>query len=203
MQLPILELLKVSFDLHLYVDESMFNEVELKENKMIQMKLIASVIILCYFSSSNNAIPVISRKFSSIMLPEENECPVSNKYISPAINYSPFLVGSDSMDDKGNRDDTMIVVPISRHLFEKLQLVVLPSREICVLGEKLKKIRLPYDSEFEVMTGVGIWFSPCVSKETHAKRIECFDKKMELVNAADVRLFRNLYDILVVATQTM
>ena len=174
--------------------------MKLKENKIMPIKTIAFLVFLSHFTSPNDAIPVINRSLMKNYVGEE-ECPFSSKYISPAINYSPFLVGTDGVDAQGNGQKPVTIVPISTHIFQKLELVVLPNREICVLGEKLKNLRLPRDSEFEVMIGIGIWFSPCVSKQTHAKRLKCFDRKMELANAMDVSLLKNLYHFLVYATQ--
>ena len=169
-------------------------------SKTMSMKKIALVVCLCCYTAPNDAIPVINRSLMKNNVGEE-ECPFSSKIISPAINYSPFLVGTDGVDAQGNGQNPVTIVPLSIHIFRKLELVVLPNREICVLGEKLKSLRLPRDSEFEVMTGIAIWFSPCVSRQTHAKRLKCFDRKMELANAMDVSLLRNLYHFLVYATQ--
>ena len=174
--------------------------MRLKENKTMPIKVIALLVFLYNFTLPNDAIPVINRSLMKNYVGEE-QCPFSSKYISPAINYSPFLVGTDGVDAQANGQKPVTIVPISTHIFQKLELVVLPNREICVLGEKLKNLRLPRDSEFEVMVGIGIWFSPCVSKQTHAKRLKCFDKKMELANAMDLSLLKNLYHFLVYATQ--
>ena len=174
--------------------------MKLKENKTMPMKTIALLVFLSHFTSPNDAIPVINRSLMKNYVGEE-KCPFSSKYITPAINYSPFLVGTDGVEAQGNGQKPVTIVPISTQIFQKLELVVLPNREICVLGEKLKNLRLPRDSEFEVMVGIGIWFSPCVSKQTHAKRLKCFDKKIELANAMDLSLLKNLYHFLVYATQ--
>ena len=171
-------------------------------SKTISMKKIALVVCLCCYTVPNDAIPVINRSLMKNYVGEE-KCPFSSKYITPAINYSPFLVGTDGVEAQGNGQKPVTIVPISTQIFQKLELVVLPNREICVLGEKLKNLRLPQDSEFEVMVGIGIWFSPCVSKQTHARRLRCFDRKMEQAHALNVNLLKNLYHFLVYATKEM
>lgn len=163
------------------------------------MNIILFLALVCYFTPPKEATPLNKLKITSVMLFGENGCPVSSKRISPEINDSPFLVGTDGVTDTDTKEKSLIVAPISKKLFKKLQLVVLPTREICVLGEKLKNMRLPYYSEFEIMTGVAIWFSPCVSRPTHMKRLECFDKKMNEINGVDIGLFKNLHDFLVAA----
>ena len=165
------------------------------------MKAIFFALLVCYFTPPKNATAKARLKITSGMLFGENGCPITSGRISPEITDSPFLVGTDAVDHKGNKDEPMIVAPISRNLFNKLQLVVLPNREICVLGEKIKSLRLPYQSEFEIMTGIAVWFSPCTARPTHVKRVECLNKKMKSINDADITIFRNLHDFLVAALQ--
>ena len=121
------------------------------------MKLYLLLSLLCCNIPQDGAMPQIG----------QNECPVSSKRISPDINNSPFLVGSDAVDDSGNHEEKLIVVPISIGIFMKLELMLLPNREVCVLRKKLKNLRVPYPSEFEIMTGIAVWFSPCFSRPTN------------------------------------
>ena len=153
------------------------------------MKLSLILSLLCCITPQDDAMPQIG----------QIECPVSSKRISPDINNSPFLVGSDAVDDSGNHEEKLIVAPISLSTFMKLELMLLPSREVCVLGKKLKNMRVPYPSEFEVMTGIAVWFSPCFSKPTNGKRMECFDEKMESIEAVNINQFKSLHDFLISA----
>ena len=165
------------------------------------MNIIFFALLVCYFTPPKNATPTDRLQISSGMLFGKNGCPITSGRFSPEITDSPFLVGTDAVDRKGNKDETIIVAPISRNLFNKLELVVLPNREICVLGEKINSLRLPYQSEFEIMTGIAIWFSPCTSRPTHVKRVECLNRKMKSINDVDITIFQNLHDFLVAALQ--
>ena len=174
------------------------------EKMTMSLKLIATLI--CYLIPPEDATPLGSFRLSSTTVFGENGCPISSKRISPDINNSPFIIGSDSVDDLGNKEEKIIVVPISRQLFKKLELVILPTREVCVLGEKLENLRLPYRSKFEefrIMTGIAIWFSPCVSRPSHTERMKCFDKRMKSINLVDISVFKSLYDFMVAAFQDM
>jgi len=129
----------------------------------------------------------------------QNECPVSSKRISPDINNSPFLVGSDAVDDSGSHKEKLIVAPISIGIFMKLELMLLPNRKVCVLGKKLKNLRLPYPLEFEIMTGIAVWFSPGFSRPNNGKILECFDEKIKSIEAVNINHFKSLHDFLVSA----
>ena len=165
------------------------------------MKVIFFAVLVCYITPPKNARANDRLQISSGISFGENGCPITSRRISPEITDSPFLVGTDEVDHKGNKIEPMIVAPISRNLFNKLQLVVLPNREICVLGEKIKSLRLPYQSEFEIMTGIAVWFSPCISRPTHVKRLECLNKKMKSINDSDITIFKNLHEFLIAALQ--
>ena len=170
----------------------------------MNLKIIATLI--CYLISHEDATPLGSLRLSSTIVFGENGCPVSTKRISPEINNSPFIIGSDSVDEPGNKEEKIIVAPISRSLFTKLELVILPTREVCVLGEKLENLRLPYRSKFEefrIMTGIAIWFSPCVSRPSHTECMKCFDKRMKSINSVNISVFKSLHDFMVAAFQDM
>ena len=123
-------------------------------------------------------------------------CPKSSKRVSPETSLSPFQVGSDAGNDESEAP-ILIVVPLSVRLFKKLEMTVLPSREVCVLGEKLKNIFLPYDSEFPTMIGIAVWFSPCISKQTYERQRHCFEEKLERIASVDVNTFRTFYEFVV------
>ena len=157
------------------------------------MKLFLVFLLLCYLTPQDNAKPLMG----------QNGCPVSSRRISPDISNAPFLVGSDAVDDSGNMEETLIVAPISLSMFMKLELSLLPTREVCVLGQKLKNLRVPYPSEFEIMTGIAVWFSPCVSKPTNVERLQCFEKKMESIEDVNINRFKTLHHFLVSALKEM
>ena len=174
------------------------------EKMGMNLKLIATLI--CYLIPPEDATPLAALRLSSTTVFGENGCPVSSKRISPEINNSPFIIGSDSVDDSGNKKEKIIVAPISRKLFNKLELVILPTREVCVLGEKLENLRVPYRSKFEefrIMTGIAIWFSPCVSRPSHTECMKCLDKRMKSINSVDISVFKSLHDFMVAAFEDM
>jgi len=135
--------------------------------------------------------------------PGTNVCPESTKWISPEISLSPFIVSSDSSYDE-DAENPLVVVPLSIRLFKKLQMRILPSREVCVLGEKLKNISLPDDGEdsvFEIMTGIAVWFSPCISIPANNQRMQCIKQSMETIQALDIKQFKTFYALVVRAVQ--
>ena len=123
-------------------------------------------------------------------------CPKSSKRITPEASLSPFQIGTDSGNDE-NEQQILIVVPLSVRLFKKLEMTVLPSREVCVLGEKLKNIFLPHNSEFQTMIGIAVWFSPCISKRTHERQMHCLEDKLQRIASIDVKTFRTFYEFIV------
>ena len=131
-----------------------------------------------------------------------NICPKSSKWISPEISLSPFIVSSDSNDNE-DVEKPLVVVPLSIRIFKKLEMTILPSREVCVLGQKLKNIRLPEDDDsvFETMTGIAVWFSPCISIPTNNQRIKCITKSMETIQTLNIQQFKSIYEVVVRAVQ--
>ena len=127
-------------------------------------------------------------------------CPESPKFISPDITLSPFEVSSQkrSSDSQNNspREIPLVVAPISRRTFKKLDMTVLPSREVCVVGKKLKNFVLPQKSQFRIMVGIAIWFSPCLSLPTNTKRFHCMDQKVTAFQSIDIKIFKTFYEFL-------
>ena len=118
--------------------------------------------------------------------------------ISPEISLSPFQVTSDSHDGISSDEQPLTIIPVSVRSFSKLGLLVLPSREVCIVGQKLPKIILPNDpdSKFEIMTGIAIWFSPCIQRTTESKRDRCFTRQMKEFNKLDVNEVKSLHGLL-------
>ena len=141
-----------------------------------------------------------SNASSILRITSFNVCPKSSKWISPEISLSPFLISSDSSNNEDS-ERPLMVVPLSTRIFKKLEMTILPSREVCVLGEKLKNIILPYDSVFEIMTGIAVWFSPCISLPTNNDRMQCVRKSMKTVQNLDVTQFKTIYELVRRAVQ--
>ena len=127
---------------------------------------------------------------------DQYTCP-SFRRVSPEISLSPFQVTSDSRNGM-SAEEPLTIIPVSVRAFSKLGLVVLPSREVCILGQKLPKIILPNDSgsQFEMMTGIAIWFSPCIQRTTQIKRKRCFTQQMKTFNSLEVNQVKSLHQLL-------
>ena len=159
-----------------------------------------SINIIIFVAAASSLVVPFSNANPLIRITGHNLCPKSSKWISPEISLSPFLVSSDSSNNE-DVENPLVVVPLSIRIFKKLEMTILPSREVCVLGEKLKNIILPYDSVFEVMTGIAVWFSPCVSIPTNNKRMQCIRQSMETVQSLDTKQFKTFYEFVVRAVQ--
>ena len=155
--------------------------------------LAAALLLLVLCSNANPLLRIAGN----------NVCPESTNWISPEISLSPFIVSSDSSKEE-DAENPLVVVPLSIRLFKKLQMRILPSREVCVLGEKLKNINLPDDGEdsvFEIMTGIAVWFSPCISIPANNQRMQCIKHSMETIQALDIKHFKTFYALVVRAVQ--
>ena len=58
----------------------------------------------------------------------------------------------------------------------QLGMVVLPSREVCIRGQKINNSPLPDDpqAQFEILESVASWFNPCTHKKTKLASRHCF-----------------------------
>ena len=122
-------------------------------------------------------------------------CPKSTKFISPDICLSPFEVSSDSQNNPA-RAIPLSDFHISRKTFKKLDMTVLPSREVCIVGKKLKNFILPQNSQFPIMVGIAIWFSPCLTLPTNTQRVHCMDQKVTAFQSIDIKIFKPFYEFL-------
>ena len=126
------------------------------------------------------------------------ECPKSSRRVPPKKTSSPFQAVLDDL----NYDETkqqFAVPPVSTRLFKILDMVVLPSREVCVLGEKLKNYLLPEDSQFEILLSIAAWCFPCMSDPIHTKRKHCFEQKLNSIGSDKNTKFQRFSKRLVAA----
>lgn len=169
------------------------------------MKLVLIIAVgftLSRFVSSSDDTHSISPKMRTVLTRmdrQSNGCQ-SKKRISPEISLSPFQVTSDAQHVVGSGmrpEQPLTIFPVSVKAFSKLGLEVLESREVCILGQKLKNIILPTDSssQFEIMTGIAIWFSPCIQRTSH-EQTRCFTRQMKRFNAIDVNQVTSLHALL-------
>ena len=100
------------------------------------------------------------------------------------------------------QDSLVLVEPASTRLFKILQMVVLPSGEVCVLGKKLKNFILPENSQFEIMLIIAVWCSPCISETTHTKRNHCFTEKLIFIELVTNKEFKPFSEVLLQRRKT-
>ena len=122
-------------------------------------------------------------------------CPKSSKFISPDVTLSPFEVSSDSQNNSA-REIPLAAFQISRRIFKKLDMTVLPSREVCIVGKKLKNFILPQHSQFRIMVGIAMWFSPCLTLPTNTQRVHCMDQKVTGFQSINIKMFKTFYEFL-------
>ena len=91
---------------------------------------------------------------------------------SPEISLSPFQVTSQLRRTGSYDEKPITIIPLSARTLSKLGIVLLPNHEVCIRGKKLGRIVLPSNPivQFEMMTGIGIWFSPCIQAATYTKK---------------------------------
>ena len=129
-------------------------------------------------------------------------CPKAPKFISPDITLSPFQVSSDSQNNS-ERELPLVVIPISRRTFKTLDMHLLPSREVCILGNKLKNFVLPQNSQFAIMVGIAIWFSPCLSQRTNEQRLDCIELKFKSFESVNITTFKTFVKFLARVVQNV
>ena len=126
------------------------------------------------------------------------ECPKSSRRVPPEKATSPFQAALDDL----NYDETkqqFTVPPVSIRLFKILDMVVLPSREVCVLGEKCKNYILPEDHQFEILLSIAAWCFPCMSEPIHTKQRHCFKQKLSSIRSDENTKFQRFSKRLVAA----
>ena len=162
-----------------------------------KMKLILIIVFITLASehvSLHNGYSFLSKVMK---LPTGQYICPSVRRISPEISLSPFEVLSDS-PNQVRKEPPLTIIPVSIKAFAKLGMAVLPTNEICVLGQKLPGVVLPNDptTQFEMMTGIGIWFSPCIIRDTHQKRKSCFRRQMNKFNEMDIGQVKSFHGLI-------
>ena len=128
-------------------------------------------------------------------------CPKSSKLVSPKIATSPVHDGLDSRNGYGRKltKPQFTFTPLSVGLFKILDMVVLPSREVCVLGVKLKNYTLPDNNQFQTMLSIAVWCLPCHSEPTSKKRIHCAEQQLNSIGSDDNKKFKTISERVVKA----
>ena len=120
------------------------------------------------------------------------KCPrLTRRY--PEIAFSPF-----DLHDGINNQQSVKIIPFSVKIFSKLGMVPLSNNELCIRGEKLKNFLLPRDrtSQFQVLTGIAIWFSHCIQIPEYSERNVCYNKQKLKLEALDWKSILSLQDLI-------
>jgi hypothetical protein len=102
---------------------------------------------------------------------------------------------------RGETKRQYTVVPLLTRLRNTLDMVVLPSREVCVLGEKVKNYILPENSQFETMLSIAAWCLPCISEAIHTKRRQCLKQRLNAIGPDNNTIFQPFSERLAAAIQ--
>ena len=123
-------------------------------------------------------------------------CPKSPKTVYPGTSSSVIqtLTDSSNIGEIENSLDVMhfhlFKLKRDPRAFRNLDIALLPSNEVCVLGKKLPNIILPQNYQYEIMTGIVIWLNPCISIPNHAKSNDCIERRLNAMELVDIDAFR-------------
>jgi hypothetical protein len=161
-------------------------------------KNLISVAFLVFLALHNDAHLIKRRLINEFSITKiQYACP---KSFTPEIASSPLQAGFDSLH-YGETKQHFSGPPVPLELLKVLDIVVLPSREVCVLGERINNYILPEHSQFETLLSIAAWGIPCMSGPIHTKRSHCFDQQMSFIGSDDNRKFQRFSRHLVAAIQ--
>ena len=128
-------------------------------------------------------------------------CPPAISNNVPDLSLSPF--DDSSSLHKGDMPQSYVsmaptrIIPLSTKAFRNLGIAVLPNRQICVHGMKIANIMLPENprTHFGIMTGIAIWFSPCIPAASKMKKKRCFKSQMMRLNKLDMMQVSSLHEL--------
>ena len=160
-------------------------------------KRIITVYVLAFFAHHNDASygqrRLSFRRGLNGFIPRNFEyaCPKPTKEVSSEISSDPLQLGTDYQND-GKLAQHFDVFPVATRLFKILDMAVLPSREVCVSGEKLRNFILPQDLKFETMFSIAIFCISCIQEELQSKRSYCLEQKLRYIVSAYNMKFKSL-----------
>jgi hypothetical protein len=141
----------------------------------MSFKINIALAFFAFFALCNDAYIVQrSLRYEFPVKNLQQSCPKSSKLVFPEIAQ----VGLDSL--------------FSTRIFKMLDMVVLPSREVCVLGEKLKNYKLPEKTQFYIMLSIAAWCFPCILDPmyTETERRHCLEQKLNFIVGDDNTKFK-------------
>ena len=131
-----------------------------------------------------------------------NACPISAKWVTPETVPSLVQIGSKFLNggETKRHNQQFAFTPILTSFFQMLDMVVLPSREVCVLGQKLKNYILPENNQFQTKLGIAAWLLPCLTTPIHhTKTRYCLEQQMNSIGRNDMLSFKRFSERLVAA----
>ena len=118
----------------------------------------------------------------------------------PNMSMSPFYLARDHE----NQTQFTTILPLSLRTFTALGMVLLENNQLCLRGKVLSNFLLPnrLSAQFQMLTGVAIWFSPCLQRQTLNMRKNCFKIQRMEFEKLDWNEINSLYELLVKFLET-
>lgn len=168
----------------------------------MSLKMNSVVAFLALFALCSDAYIIqTNHRYEFPMKKLQYTCPKNSNGVSPEIPYSPVQVGLNSrnVDEMKRSQQQFTFSPLPARLFKMLGMVVLPSREVCALGEKLENYILPENDQFPTMISIAAWCLPCLSEPIHTKRMRCLKQQLNSTGAENNTQFRRFSESFVAA----
>ena len=184
-----------------------------KHGQNMALKTFIAFIFLASFVHNNESILLNPLLWGQQIFPNNVQNHLLTRdihYMCPKYPKTLYVGTSLSVDqaitDSANKGTTeKSLYAMSPRLFMRkrgpretnnLDMTVLPSNEVCVLGKKLKNVILPQNYQSQIMTGIAIWLSPCTLHPyftIHEKSNECIERRLKAIELVDIDVFRRLY----------
>ena len=168
-------------------------------------KIDIAVAFLALFVLFNDAY-IVQRGIKNEFLVKNlrNACPISAKWVTPETVPSVVQVGSKYLNDGETKrhNKQFAFTPVSTSFFQMLDMVVLPSREVCVLGQKLKNYILPESNQFQTKLSIAAWLLPCfTTPSNHTRTRYCLEQQMNSIGRNDMLSFKRFSERFLEAMQ--
>ena len=165
-------------------------------------KMNTALAFLAFFTLCSDAY-IVQRNhgYEFPMKKVQYTCPPYSKWVSPKIASSSVQarIISRNGDETKRTKQEFTFTPVSARLFNMLDMVALPSREVCVLGGKLKSYILPENTQFQSMLSIAVWCLPCLLEKIHTKRNHCLKQQLNSIGEDDNTKFKRFSERFVAA----
>ena len=87
--------------------------------------------------------------------------------------------------------------PFKETFQDKIGIVLLPNRKVCINGQKIGNVRVPDHpvAQQKILLGIAIWFSPCIRTATETDTIRCIklqSSRLSKVNRMNITFLHKL-----------